>query len=41
MAEGQAKKPAGKAPPKKLGFYEDFLLGGVAAGVSKTVAAPI
>jgi solute carrier family 25 (adenine nucleotide translocator) protein 4/5/6/31 len=26
---------------KKLGFYEDFMLGGVAAGVSKTVAAPI
>jgi solute carrier family 25 (adenine nucleotide translocator) protein 4/5/6/31 len=30
-----------RAPQKKLGFYEDFLLGGVAAGVSKTVAAPI
>lgn len=27
--------------PKKLGFYEDFMLGGVAAAVSKTVAAPI
>lgn len=26
---------------KKLGFYEDFMLGGVAAGISKTVAAPI
>lgn len=26
---------------KKLGFMEDFLLGGVAAAVSKTVAAPI
>jgi solute carrier family 25 (adenine nucleotide translocator) protein 4/5/6/31 len=25
----------------KLGFYEDFLLGGVSAGVSKTAAAPI
>jgi solute carrier family 25 (adenine nucleotide translocator) protein 4/5/6/31 len=25
----------------KLGFYEDFLIGGVAAGVSKTGAAPI
>ena len=25
----------------KLSFWEDFLLGGVAAGVSKTVAAPI
>jgi len=27
--------------PRKLGFYEDFMLGGVAAGISKTVAAPI
>jgi len=26
---------------KKLGFYEDFLIGGVAAGISKTAAAPI
>jgi len=34
---GGARKPGGK----KLGFYEDFLIGGVAAGVSKTVAAPI
>jgi solute carrier family 25 (adenine nucleotide translocator) protein 4/5/6/31 len=24
-----------------VGFYEDFLLGGMAAGISKTVAAPI
>jgi solute carrier family 25 (adenine nucleotide translocator) protein 4/5/6/31 len=29
------------AKKQKLGFLEDFLLGGVAAGVSKTVAAPI
>jgi solute carrier family 25 (adenine nucleotide translocator) protein 4/5/6/31 len=29
------------AGQKKLGFYEDFLLGGVSAGISKTVAAPI
>eukprot|EP00127_Corallochytrium_limacisporum_P001394 Clim_evm16s55 gene=Clim_evmTU16s55 len=29
------------APKKKLEFYEDFLLGGVAAAVSKTVSAPI
>lgn len=29
------------SPRKKLGFYEDFLLGGVAAGISKTAAAPI
>jgi solute carrier family 25 (adenine nucleotide translocator) protein 4/5/6/31 len=28
----------GKNP---VGFYEDFLLGGMAAGISKTVAAPI
>jgi len=27
--------------PRKLGFCEDFMLGGVAAGISKTVAAPI
>ena len=26
---------------KKLGFMESFMLSGVAAGVSKTVAAPI
>lgn len=26
---------------KKLGFFEDFMIGGVAAGISKTVAAPI
>src|SRR5690606_27583271 len=26
---------------QKIGFYEDFMLGGVAAGISKTVAAPI
>merc|ERR1711974_477388 len=26
---------------KKLSFLEDFLLGGVAAGISKTVAAPV
>jgi len=25
----------------KLGFYEDFLIGGIAAGISKTGAAPI
>lgn len=29
------------APSKKLSFIEDFLLGGMAAGISKTVAAPI
>ena len=26
---------------KKLGFVENFMLAGVAAGVSKTAAAPI
>lgn len=35
MSEG------GAGGSKKLGFYEDFLLGGVSAGVSKTAAAPI
>lgn len=40
-----AAAPAAPAPSKpkkkKLGFYEDFMLGGVSAGISKTVAAPI
>jgi solute carrier family 25 (adenine nucleotide translocator) protein 4/5/6/31 len=35
MSEG------GSSGGKKLGFYEDFMLGGVSAGVSKTAAAPI
>jgi len=36
------KKPAEKkAAPPKLHFLEDFMLAGVAAGVSKTAAAPI
>jgi solute carrier family 25 (adenine nucleotide translocator) protein 4/5/6/31 len=39
MAEPQKKAPA-KAPPK-TNMVEDFLLGGVAAAVSKTIAAPI
>lgn len=30
-----------KAAPPKLGFFENFMLSGVAAGVSKTAAAPI
>ena len=30
-----------KAQPKKLSFYENFLLSGIAAAVSKTAAAPI
>jgi len=29
------------APKKKLAFFEDFLLGGVSAAISKTAAAPI
>ena len=29
------------ADKKKLGFAENFMLSGVAAGVSKTAAAPI
>jgi len=30
-----------KKPKKQMAFYEDFLLGGVAAAISKTAAAPI
>ncbi len=30
-----------KPKKKKLGFYEDFMIGGVSAGISKTVSAPI
>ena len=30
-----------KAPAKKLGFVENFLLSGAAAVISKTAAAPI
>ena len=39
MSEGgsSVKLPKGY----KLGFWEDFLIGGVAAAVSKTAAAPI
>jgi len=36
-----AAEGAAAAPKKKLGFMEDFLLGGVAAGISKTASAPI
>merc|ERR1711916_201607 len=32
---------SGDKPKKKLNAVEDFLLGGVAAAVSKTIAAPI
>jgi len=38
MAEGGDKKKASKP---KLGFYEDFMIGGVSAGISKTASAPI
>jgi solute carrier family 25 (adenine nucleotide translocator) protein 4/5/6/31 len=31
----------GAKPKQKLGFIEDFMLGGIAAGVSKTASAPI
>jgi solute carrier family 25 (adenine nucleotide translocator) protein 4/5/6/31 len=30
-----------KKPKKQMAFYEDFLLGGVAAAISKTASAPI
>ena len=33
--------PISTMSDKKLGFAENFLLSGVAAGVSKTAAAPI
>ena len=29
------------APKQKIGFFEDFMLAGVSAGVSKTATAPI
>ena len=38
IRERLAAAPAGK---QKLGFFEDFMVGGVAAAVSKTAAAPI
>mmetsp|Transcript_9614 Transcript_9614/g.22902 ORF Transcript_9614/g.22902 Transcript_9614/m.22902 type:complete len:330 (-) Transcript_9614:276-1265(-) len=36
-----AAAPAEKGKKPKLGFAEDFMIGGVAAAVSKTAAAPI
>ena len=36
-----AAEGAAPAKKQKLGFFEDFMLGGVAAGISKTVSAPI
>jgi len=36
-----AAKKADKPKKPKLGFYEDFMIGGVSAGVSKTFSAPI
>eukprot|EP00011_Vannellida_sp_DIVA3-517-6-12_P014127 CAMPEP_0114610400 /NCGR_PEP_ID=MMETSP0168-20121206/3578_1 /TAXON_ID=95228 ORGANISM="Vannella sp., Strain DIVA3 517/6/12" /NCGR_SAMPLE_ID=MMETSP0168 /ASSEMBLY_ACC=CAM_ASM_000044 /LENGTH=319 /DNA_ID=CAMNT_0001821335 /DNA_START=84 /DNA_END=1043 /DNA_ORIENTATION=+ len=41
MTSSAFKLYAGGDAPKKVGFFEDFLIGGVAAGISKTVAAPI
>jgi len=45
FAAAEGGSAAAAAPPKKpqqkLGFVEDFMLGGVAAGISKTAAAPI
>merc|ERR1712020_28166 len=38
---GQTKTRLTMGDAKKLGFFENFMLAGVAAGVSKTVAAPI
>jgi len=35
-----AKKPSGPKKPQ-VGFYEDFMLGGLAAAISKTASAPI
>jgi solute carrier family 25 (adenine nucleotide translocator) protein 4/5/6/31 len=41
-APAAAAPPVAKKPSKpKLGFYEDFMIGGVSAGISKTVSAPI
>merc|ERR1711937_364878 len=37
----ETKRTATKMSGKQLGFFENFMLSGVAAGVSKTVAAPI
>ena len=36
-----APKKEGKKKAPKLGFYEEFMIGGVSAGISKTFAAPI
>jgi len=40
-ASEAAANPAAGKPKQKLNFIEDFLLGGVAAGISKTASAPI
>merc|ERR1711937_345770 len=37
----ETKRTATKMSGKQLNFFEDFMLSGVAAGVSKTAAAPI
>ena len=47
MSAAAASAPAPAAPKKdkpkkpKLGFYEEFMIGGVSAGISKTFSAPI
>jgi len=41
MSEGDKKAQGEKKPVAQLNFFEDFMLAGVAAGVSKTAAAPI
>jgi len=41
MAAADNKPKTDKPKKPKLGFYEDFMIGGVSAGISKTVSAPI
>ena len=38
--EGQGTRKAAAYKPQKLHFFEDFILGGAAAVISKTSAAP-
>jgi solute carrier family 25 (adenine nucleotide translocator) protein 4/5/6/31 len=41
MGEGGSSGGEKKKKGPKLGFYEEFMIGGVSAGISKTAAAPI
>jgi len=43
MSDGAAAAAKKEKKPKapKLGFYEEFMIGGVSAGISKTFSAPI